>query len=182
MGADGVKWMISDEPQLYIERNGGRYSLLSAVNIAGSLNIGISVPEAGEYSLSIPEDCDNSKYETIWLKDAQTGKGVDLKEGSYTFQANAAGEISGRFSISFNRMEADNLSELSIYSTGRGNILLKGLQVDDRIKVYSASGIEVASELASSSEESLHLSVSGTIIVEVTRDGKQIVVRKVAVR
>ena len=182
MGADGVKWMISDEPQLYIERNGGRYSLLSAVNIAGSLNIGISVPEAGEYSLSIPEDCDNSKYETIWLKDAQTGKGVDLKEGSYTFQANAAGEISGRFSISFNRMEADNLSELSIYSTGRGNILLKGLQVDDRIKVYSASGIEVASELVSSSEESLHLSVSGTIIVEVTRDGKQIVVRKVAVR
>ena len=45
--------MVSDEPKLYIERNGGRYSLLSAVNIEGSLNIGVSLPKAREYTLRL---------------------------------------------------------------------------------------------------------------------------------
>ena len=45
--------MVSDEPKLYIERNGGRYFLLSAVNIEGSLNIGVSLPKAGEYTLRL---------------------------------------------------------------------------------------------------------------------------------
>lgn len=45
--------MVSDEPKLYIERNGGRYSLLSAVNIEGSLNIVVSLPKAGEYTLRL---------------------------------------------------------------------------------------------------------------------------------
>ena len=182
MGSDGIKYMTANKPQLYIERNGGRYSLLSAVNIEGSLNIGVSLPEAGEYSLSIPEGCDDSKYETIWLKDAETGKGVDLKNGSYTFQANEAGEMNSRFSISFNRMEADKMSEVSISSTGRGRIHISGLLADDHIAVYAASGTEVTSSVSTSTEESLQLSVSGTVIVEVTRDGKQIAVRKIAVR
>ena len=180
MGSDGVKWMVKDEPQLYIERNGGRYSLLSAVNIEGSLNIGVSLPEAGEYSLSIPEGCDDSKYETIWLKDAETGKGVDLKNGSYTFQANEAGEMNSRFSISFNRMEADKMSEVSISSTGRGRIHISGLQTEDHIAVYAASGTLLDENMATSTEESLQLSVSGTVIVEVTRNGKQVAVKKMA--
>ena len=45
--------MVSDEPKLYIERNGGRYSLLSAVNIEGSPNICVSLPKAGEYTLRL---------------------------------------------------------------------------------------------------------------------------------
>ena len=180
LNSDGVKWMTSTQPQLYIERNGGRYSLLSAVNIEGSLNIGVSLPEAGEYSLSIPEGCDDSKYETIWLKDAETDKGVDLKNGSYNFQANEAGEMNSRFSISFNRMEADKMSEVSISSTGRGRIHISGLQTDDHIAVYAASGTLLDENMATSTEESLQLSVSGTVIVEVTRNGKQVAVKKMA--
>ena len=46
--------MVSDEPKLYIERNGGRSPpLLSAVNIEGSLNIVVSLPKAGEYTLRL---------------------------------------------------------------------------------------------------------------------------------
>ena len=183
LGMDGVKWMTSTNPQLYMERNGGRYSLLSAVSIEGSLNIGVSVPEAGEYSLSIPEECETSKYETVWLKDKQTGKGMNLLDGSYCFDATEAGEMNDRFVISFNRMAEDIASQaISIASRGRGNIILSGVQADDHIAVYAASGTEVASKIASSTDESLQVAVSGTVIVEVTRDGKQVAVKKLAVR
>ncbi len=74
---------MSRNPQIYATRNGGRYSLLSAVSIEAEQSIGVSLPETGEYSISIPEDCDASEYETVWLKDKETGKAVDLKEGSY---------------------------------------------------------------------------------------------------
>jgi len=182
MGSDGVKIMTSTVPQLYIEQNGGRYSLLSAVNIEGSLSIGVSVPTAGEYSLSIPEDCDVSKYETIWLKDKQTGKGIDLLEGNYDFVVSEAGEQNGRFTISFNRMAEDKLSEVSISSHERGGISITGLQTDDHICVYAASGTQIATQAASSSTENIQVSMSGVVIVEVTRAGKQVAIRKIAVK
>lgn len=85
-------------------------------------------------------------------------------------------------SISFNRIEADKLSEISISSKGRGRIHISGLQVDDHIAVYAASGSEIASAQTTATEEDLQLSVSGAVIVEITREGKQIAVRKIAVR
>lgn len=77
-------------------------TLLSAVSIDAEQTIGISLPETGEYSISIPEDCDASEYETVWLKDKETGKAVDLKDGSYPFYAAQTGEMNNRFNISFN--------------------------------------------------------------------------------
>lgn len=182
LNSDGVKWMTSTAPQLYIERNGGRYSLLSAVNIAGSLNIGVSLPEAGEYSLSIPEGYDDSKYETIWLKDAETGKAVDLLEGNYTFQATTAGEINNRFSISFNRMLKDVEDDIVITVSTGGNIQIKGCQAKDQIRVYVASGLLATQQEAQSATETLRTTATGTLIVEVTRQGKQVAVRKLAVK
>ena len=182
LNSDGVKWMTSHQPQLYIERNGGRYSLLSAVNIEGSLNIGVSLPEAGEYSLSIPEGYDDSKYETIWLKDAETGKAVDLLEGNYTFQATAAGEINNRFSISFNRMLKDVEDGIVITASAGGNIQIKGCQAKDQIRVYVASGLLATQQEAQSATETVRTTATGTLIVEVTRQGKQVAVRKLAVK
>lgn len=69
LGSDGVKWMTSQNAQIYATRNGGRYSLLSAISIEAEQSIGISLPETGEYTISIPEECDASEYETVWLKD-----------------------------------------------------------------------------------------------------------------
>ena len=54
LGSDGVKWMTSQNAQIYATRNGGRYSLLSAISIEAEQSIGISLPETGEYSISIP--------------------------------------------------------------------------------------------------------------------------------
>lgn len=182
LGSDGVKWINSQNAQIYANRNGGRYSLLSAVSIEAEQSIGISLPETGEYSISIPEDCDASEYETVWLKDKETGKAVDLKEGSYLFNATQAGEMNSRFSISFNRMTTDMKSVITVSTDGRGIIRVKGLKPADFIRVYGTTGVLAAQKEARAENETLRTAVNGTVVVEVTRGGKQVAVRKIAIR
>ena len=182
LGSDGVKWINSQNAQIYANRNGGRYSLLSAVSIEAEQSIGVNLPETGEYSISIPEDCDASEYETVWLKDKETGKAVDLKEGSYQFDATQAGEMNNRFSISFNRMATDMKSVITVSTDGRGIIRVKGLKPADFIRVYGTTGVLAAQKEARAENETLRTAVNGTVVVEVTRGGKQVAVRKIAVR
>ena len=182
MGSDGVKWMASQNAQIYASRNGGRYSLLSAISIDAEQSIGVSLPETGEYTISIPEDCDTSEYETVWLKDKETGKAVDLKEGSYPFYAAQAGEINNRFNISFNRKETDMKSDITIIPNGNYHILIKGLKQNDLIRIYGTSGVLALQKQAKSDTEQLHSPVNGTVAVEVTRGGKQIAVKKIALK
>lgn len=182
MGSDGVKWMASQNAQIYASRNSGRYSLLSAISIDAEQNIGVSLPETGEYTISIPEDCDASEYETVWLKDKETGKAVDLKEGSYPFYAAQAGEINNRFNISFNRKETDMNSDITIIPSGNYQIQIKGLKQNDLIRIYGTSGVLALQKQAKSDTEQLHSPVNGTVAVEVTRGGKQIAVKKIALK
>ena len=182
MGSDGVKWMASQNAQIYTSRNGGRYSLLSAISIDAEQSIGVSLPETGEYTISIPEDCNASEYETVWLKDKETGKAVDLKEGSYPFYAAQAGEINNRFNISFNRKETDMNSDITIIPNGNYHILVKGLKQNDIIRIYGTSGVLALQKQAKSDTEQLRSPVNGTVAVEVTRGGKQIAVKKIALK
>ena len=182
LGSDGVKWMMSRNPQIYATRNGGRYSLLSAVSIEAEQSIGVSLPETGEYRISIPEDCDASEYETVWLKDKETGKAVDLKDGSYPFYAAQTGEMNNRFNISFNRKETDMKSDITIIPNGNYHILIKGLKQNDLIRIYGTSGVLALQKQAKSDTEQLHSPVNGTVAVEVTRGGKQIAVKKIALK
>lgn len=182
MGSDGVKWMASQNAQIYASRNGGRYSLLSAISIDAEQSIGVSLPETGEYTISIPEDCDASEYETVWLKDKETGKAVDLKEGSYLFNATQTGEMNNRFNISFNRKETDMNSDITIIPSGNYHIQIKGLKQNDIIRIYGTSGVLALQKQAKSDTELLRSPVNGTVAVEVTRGGKQIAVKKIALK
>ena len=182
LGSDGVKWMNSQNAQIYATRNGGRYSLLSAISIDAEQSIGISLPETGEYTISIPEECDASEYETVWLKDKETGKAIDLKEGDYRFHASQAGEQNHRFTISFNRMATDMKSDISIQAIGFRTIVLKGLQPNDLISVYAADGVLALQKKAKAEKEQVRTAIQGNVIVEVTRGGKQVAVRKIALK
>ena len=182
LGSDGVKWMASQNAQIYATRNGGRYSLLSAISIDAEQSIGISLPETGEYTISIPEECDASEYETVWLKDKETGKAIDLKEGDYRFHANQTGEQNHRFTISFNRMATDMKSDISIQSIGFRTIVLKGLQPNDLISVYAADGVLALQKKAKAEKEQVRTAIQGNVIVEVIRGGKQVAVRKIALK
>ena len=182
MGSDGVKWMTNQNAQIYAMRNGGRYSLLSAVSIDAEQTIGISLPETGEYSISIPEDCDASEYETVWLKDKETGKAVDLKDGCYPFYAAQTGEMNNRFNISFNRKETDMKADITIVPSSNYHILIKGLKQNDIIRIYGTSGVLALQKQAKSDTEQLRTPINGTVAVEVTRGGKQIAVKKIALK
>lgn len=182
MGADGVKWMADSVAQIYALQGGSRYSLLSAVNVEGKVSVGVTLPAPGLYTIQVPEDCLAEGYETIVLEDASTGKAVNLLEGGYPFNAATAGDIKGRFSISFNRMADDRQDDgIRAYSLSRGTIRVEGVEVGDRVSVYRADGIMAGQGIASSTTEDVSANVSTVAIVKVERDGKTVAVKKIRV-
>lgn len=159
LGSDGVKWMAGDEtiPQIYMQRDGGRYSLLSAVNVEGSVEVGVRVGEPGDYLLYLPEKLDLSDYSSILLTDRHAGKMVDLKQGSYAFTATRAADMEGRFSLSFNRsIEAVDL-EVKFYSPTPGVVIVEGLPEHARVNWYTTMGRLVEIREAANWKETFYL-------------------------
>lgn len=182
MGTDGVKWMADSVAQIYALQGGSRYSLLSAVNVEGKVSVGVTLPAPGLYTIQVPEDCLAEGYETIMLEDANTDKAVNLLEGGYDFSSATAGDIKGRFSISFNRMADDRQDDgIRAYSLSRGTIRVEGVAVGDRVSVYRTDGIMAGQGIASSTTEDVSANVSTVAIVKVERDGKTIAVKKIRV-
>lgn len=180
MGADGVKWMAEDRPQIYAEQNGGRYSLLSAVDKAGSVQIGLSVPQTGMYSLYIPADCDAYDYETVVLEDKLTGTLTDLKAGAYTFNAPQAGDLNDRFQLYFNRSVDEAESNIRVVSTTAGQARVLGIQPGDVIRVYNTQGMLVEQRKADTTEATFSLPRGIHLFKVTTADSD--VVKKAAVR
>ena len=180
MGADGVKWMAEDRPQIYAEQNGGRYSLLSAVDKEGSVQIGLSVPQTGMYSLYITADCDAYDYETVVLEDKLTGTLTDLKEGAYTFNAPQAGDLNDRFQLYFNRSVDEAESNIRVVSTTAGQARVLGIQPGDVIRVYNTQGMLVEQRKADATEATFSLPRGIHLFKVTTADGD--VVKKAAVR
>ena len=180
MGADGVKWMAEDRPQIYAEQNGGRYSLLSAVDKEGSVQIGLSVPQTGMYSLYIPADCDAYDYETVVLEEKLTGTLTDLKAGAYTFNAPQAGDLNDRFQLYFNRSVDEAESNIRVVSTTAGQARVLGIQPGDVIRVYNTQGMLVEQRKADATEATFSLPRGIHLFKVTTADGD--VVKKAAVR
>lgn len=178
MGADGVKWMSGTQPLIYAERNGGRYSLLTALDEEGEVKIGVSVPESGMYVMQVPEGCDATDYEAVLLKDASTGKAVDLLEGSYTFSATAKGEHNNRFSIAFRKTADADASKIYVSRVAADRIRIVGLQTDDDVRLYLPNGMIANQTRATSDAVTMTAGTQGVVIVEVVRQGKQVCVRK----
>ena len=183
MGADGVKWMADGVAQIYAVQGGGRYSLLSAVNVEGKVAVGVSVPEAGMYTIAVPDDCLAEGYETVVLEDNVAHKTVDLLEGGYDFTTAVPGDIEGRFAVSFNRMVDDGRNDgIRAYSAQPGMVCVEGVEAGDRISVYSADGIMVAQRVAASSAEDIAASVAAVAVVKVERDGKTVKTVKLKIK
>ena len=113
--------------------------------------MGVSLPEAGMYSIGIPEDCEAGDYEYVILKDAVTGKAADLKEGAYSFRTAEAGVAEGRFTLSFKRMDADQRHDIYVKS-GMGKATVFGVADGDAVTVVTVDGKIVATEEATGNE------------------------------
>lgn len=172
MGADGVKWMADGVAQIYATQGGGRYSLLSAVNVEGRVGVGVTLPEAGMYTIAVPDDCRADGYESVILEDAANERSVDLLEGGYDFTSTTAGDIEGRFSISFNRMIDDARGDgIRAWSPSRGAIRVEGVEPGDRISIYSVDGIRTTARIAASSTEDFSTDIVAVAVVTVEREG-----------
>ena len=179
-GADGVKWMAPDSlPQIYAERGGGRYALLSAVSRSGEVAVSLNVPAVGAYTFALPEDCDASDYEAVLLKDSRTGRTVDLLQAPYEFLADEAGTLAGRFTVSFTLADAAaDGTAIRVLTEGRGRAQLIGLQAGDRIRVYDPNGQLYAEVEADGSSERFQLQ-PGIFFFHVDRGGEETTVKAV---
>lgn len=180
MGSDGVKWTsLTAMPQLYAVQNGGHYSLLSAVNREGTVTAGVSLPEAGMYTFSIPEDCDLTNYEVVLLHDAVTGLSTDLTEMPYDFAVTEACETETRFTLSFVRKDSGLTQAIRVRRIASHTFRIEGTQPGDLIRIFSTDGKQVATATASSATETIEAFLPATAIVEVKRQGKCVGVVKV---
>lgn len=177
LARDGVKWMNDNgEPEIFAVRDGGRYSLLSAIDREGTIGVGVSLPEAGMYSIGIPEDCEAEDYEYVMLKDAATGKAADLKEGAYSFRTAEAGVAEGRFTLSFKRMDADQRHAIYVKS-GMGKATVFGVNDGDVVTVVTVDGKVVAVEEAVGSEVTFALAKGACLFKVAGADGRTTVVK-----
>ena len=184
ISSDGVKWMNPDTlmAQIYMTRNGGRYSLLSALDIEGYINVGLQIPTAGRYRIGIDDEAWDDEYETVVLKDNETGRVVDLLEGAYAFQTTQSGSVEGRFSIAFNRMAAEKAdSDIKLQALGGGKVRITGLVAGDRITAYNAAGVTEYTGVADN--ETVVINVQrGVCLVRINQTDGQETVRKTVVR
>lgn len=182
LARDGVKWMNDNgEPEIFAVRDGGRYSLLSAIDREGTIGVGVSLPEAGMYSIGIPEDCEAEDYEYVMLKDAATGKAADLKEGAYSFRTAEAGVAEGRFTLSFKRMDADQRHAIYVKS-GMGKATVFGVNDGDVVTVVTVDGKVVAVEEAVGSEVTFALAKGAYLFKVAGADGRTTVVKAMSGR
>lgn len=184
MAADAVKMMSvsNNAPQIYIERSGKRYSMLSSVDIEGTVSVGVNVKDAGMFAISVPEECDAAEYETVVLTDKSNGNVVDLLDAPYEFTSAESGDITGRFTIQFNLNGSNDGSNLNVYSDSYGAVIVEGLADGMNIRMYDASGKMVAARKAVSPVERFTECESGVYLVQILVNEGEPKVFKVHVR
>lgn len=184
MAADGVKMMtVGRAAQIYMERAGNQYSLLSALDRNGKVDVSVYAPEAGTYSIFIPEDSPVDEYETVVLKDKVTGRAVDLFEGAYSFPMSEPGTLSSRFTLSFNReMSEDGLNRITFRTLGNGQVRISGLESGDRITAYQENGVMVYRGSADSAvEKTISLPGKISLIQVQSAEGRE-TIKKLVIR
>ena len=183
MSADGVKMMtVGKAAQMYLERNGKQYALLSALDRSGKVDVGVYAPRAGNYSIFIPQDTETDGYDVVLLQDKSNGRAVDLLEGTYEFAVQDTTCCHSRFTLSFIQTDSEDAARrIYVHTLGNGRVRIGGLQAGDRITAYQENGVKVAHIEAHSMEEMLTLPGKIAVIV-VNGAADSEVVKKVLLR
>ena len=184
IAADGVKWMSDNASvaQIYMARNGGRYSMLSALDINGAVSLGLTIPQAAAYTIAIDEEAWMDEYETVVLEDKTTGQMVDLLEGAYQFQAAEAGTVEDRFSIRFNRIVDGLVDNVKAYSPSAGMIRVEGAAAGSLVRIYDLNGRCIRVGETSVVNYDVNVGPKGIYLVEVQQKEAEPVVKKVQVK
>ena len=150
LGSDGLKWNPFDDnfAQIFIESNEGvRMSLVSEAPVEQEMNLGISAPEAGDYTISLPNPEAYSDYDAVWITDTESGNSVNLLNESFVITASQAGDITGRLKLKFGGQKPsdDAVPSVMKVATRYGHLNLKGISKSGTIRVYNVNGVLVYS-------------------------------------
>lgn len=183
---DGVKMAALDSlaTEIYMMRYGRRYSLLTDLDIEGTVKVGVSVGTKGSYLIYIPGYADRTGYDVVALHDALTGRVVDLLETDYSFAVAEAGEINDRFTITFRHTETDITGGAEVYTPERGVLVVDKLDVmkESTIRIYDAKGMMVAWRSGYFQTETFALPGGAAYLIEITSPDTDTVVLKAIVR
>jgi len=149
LGSDGIKWMAFNKSvaQIYVENNvGTRMSLVSAAPVETEISLGVTVPEAGDYTINLPQPEAYADYEAVWVIDKVTGASANLLSEDFVLMAHESGDISNRLKLKFGGLRPEINSPVVkmpdvIKVTARNSRLpLKGIADGEDIRVRNASG------------------------------------------
>lgn len=104
LGADAVKLDTHNSalPQLSVAAAGdGRYALMHAAPVGTEIALGVRVPSAGTYTLSLPSPQGYADYSAVWLTDLAQRRSVNLLHENYPAYFPEAADSPARFTVKF---------------------------------------------------------------------------------
>lgn len=103
-GTDALKWYALNESlaHIYVPTAANtKLSLVSKAPVDVEIPLGITIPENGDYTISLPEPQAYSDYEAVWLIDHQAGTSTNLLEQNYVLSNVAVGDVTTRLTLKF---------------------------------------------------------------------------------
>lgn len=180
LGADGIKWMgmNADCPQIYaLNSDLTPLSVMSAAPEETEIALGVSVAEADTYTIGLTDKDAYPDYEGVWLKDALTGKCMNLLVEDYVALLEPAEDCAERFSVRFgSKGEWTDRSPATRYHVfvRNGWLRIEGLEGGERISLRNAEGRLLETAKAASATYTTALE-RGVYLVEINRQTFKVV-------
>ena len=149
LGSDGIKWMAFNKSvaQIYVENNvGTRMSLVSAAPVETEISLGVTVPEAGDYTINLPQPEAYADYEAVWVIDKVTGASANLLSEDFVLTAHESGDINNRLKLKFGGLRPEinspvvKMPDVIKVTARNGRLPMRGIADETEIRIYNASG------------------------------------------
>lgn len=168
MSNDALKMMSFDPrvPQIYVyNADGVRFAHTQTADVEGETPLGVYTGEAGVYEIALTDDSDLDRYEQVILTDHVIGSKVDLKRGSYSFTVDDKAEETGRFTLTFGKLDDEMLSP-SFYSPEKRRLRVVNLQGGETIRVYDTLGRQQVVRQAAGATDEFEIE-SGVYVIRI---------------
>lgn len=168
MSNDALKMMSFDPrvPQIYVyNADGVRFAHTQTADVEGETPLGVYTGEAGVYEIALTDDSDLDRYEQVILTDHVIGSKVDLKRGSYSFTVDDKAEETGRFTLTFGKLDDEMLSP-SFYSPEKRRLRVVNLQGGETIRVYDTLGRQQVVRQATGATDEFEIE-SGVYVIRI---------------
>ena len=149
-GSDALKLYALNESlaHIYVAAANTKLSLVSKAPVEVEIPLGITIPENGDYTISLPEPQAYSDYEAVWLIDHKAGTSTNLLEQNYVLSNTVAGDVDTRLALKFGGGKPDSgvkvFEPKTIKLMARyGKLPLGKLPQNTRVRIHNASGMMI---------------------------------------